>query len=226
MAKIKTPTVTTNTPDVETPAVIVDYGSLTVQISALQSGVLEAQGKVDEGNIECALTAREFREANPEAEREKIRLAVATSIAETRGLKVDDIQKAPDKSLNSPSATPLQKEKYALRKYAYELLSRLMSVAWPKDEDGEKRVAKLIESGERGFVKLVAAAAKKQKNPATTPTDEGKITEENFGTRLGLFLTKALLDLGDKTTAADIAAMCDVASGAWLKATETPDATK
>ena len=223
MAKIKQPTTTTTTttpaPSIEATAPIIDYGALAMLIAEKQTNVLEFQGRADSGNIDCALDAIEFRQANPEAERKDIVLAIAQGIAEPRGLKVDDIIKAPDKTLNAPTATPAQREKYTTRNSAYTLLSSLATIAWPKDADAEKRVKKLLDSGERGFVKLKAAASKKQKNPAAPTPTEDKITEDNFGTRLGLFLTKALMDL-TPTDADEIEAMTHVATEAWKVTTK------
>lgn len=208
----------------EQPEIVINYGELTQTIAERQTIVIESEQQSEAGNIECALDAREFRENNPEAERKFIVLAIATGVAEPRGLKPDDIMTAPDKTLNSPTATSAQKEKYARLKYANELQSRMAGVAWPKDPDAEKRVKRLIEQGERGFVKLVTAAAKKQKNPHTPPDPaNAKVTKDTFGTKLGLFLSKCTTDIED-TTPEEIAGMADVAIEAWLKASTPPPA--
>lgn len=186
MAKIKAPKPEATAVEAPTP----DYASLSAQLLEFQQVAVDAESSANGANIDCALSAREFIEENPGCERKDIKLAIASAVAEARGIKPADIASAPDKTLKTGG--PAKAEKFRIFNSAYTLVSTLLTVAWPTDETAQKKVAKLISDGERGFVKLKAAASKKQSNPNKGPSI---ITEETFGGKLIAFLEKARVEI-------------------------------
>lgn len=193
MAKVNQPKVTSPaTPEIEIPTV--DYSSLLAELMEQQTASAEYETKGVESNIECALIAYMFREKNPDAVRSEIKLCVDTAVASVRGFKADDIAKSPEKP--QPNASPASHERYSKLRSACDLSSKLLSVAWPKGEDEQKKVKKLIDSGERGFVKLTRAAAKRHKNPARDPNAK-RFTITNFAEKLELFIVSAATDLSE-----------------------------
>lgn len=194
MAKIKQPKekVETNTPDTEAPAP--DYSALIAQIETAQTISAESAAKADAANIDSAIFAYEFRIANPNAERKEILLCLATGVAAPRGLKPDDIMTAPDKTLKLGNAT--QQLKYKTLESAYNLTRRMLSVAWPSGEDEQKAVKKLIDGGERGFVKLTRAAAKRHKNPKDGGATK-RYTPENLPEKVKIFVMNVSTDIGE-----------------------------
>lgn len=197
MAKVTQPKAPTKIENPETEQPAPDYSTLISNLVEQQTVALQAEEQGREANIESALIAREFIASNTNAERKEIKLAIATSIAQVRGLKPDDIISAPDKSLKTGSAAA--QEKYVKCKSAYELVSVLIGIAWPSDEAAAKKVEKAIQGGERGFVKLKRLAAKPQKARETDPNAK-RITKENFPEKLNNFLIHASTDIGGFAT--------------------------
>lgn len=191
MPKVTTPKApATPTPEPEAPAI--DIAPLITSLSPLLSGVAEAEQKIDTATVDIAVECRAFRADNPTLERNSMKLAIQTAVAESYGLKLEDVQSKPDAL--SPNANAAATEKFKKRNSTYTLVSVLLSIAWPKDEKQDAKVAKLLSGGETRFVVLKKAAQKPQANAARDP-DAGKITAANLAEKHFAFLSKAQSDM-------------------------------
>lgn len=178
MPKVKTPTapVPATAP---AEAAAPDYSILVAQLKPILSEVKDLEDKSRSANLDLAIAIREFREENPTAERNECRLSIQTAVAEQYGLKISQVQDG-DKKGKGYSA--------------YTLVSAIMSVAWPKGDKEENKVAKALKEG-KGWVELRKAASKPQVKRSADP-DAKRITADNFATKLANFLTQAQVDIG------------------------------
>lgn len=190
MPKVKAPTPTT--PTTETPAVEqpkVDMSPLISQLTAGLAELQEAEGKRDEAQISLIVECRAFREENPTAERSDMRLAIQTAVAEQYSLKLAQVQSKPTKEER------IAKEIRSQRESAYVLVSTLLSMAWPKDEKQDTKVAKLLEGGETRFT-VIRDASRKPSQKSQRDPDANKITVANFTDKYAAFATQAFADIG------------------------------
>lgn len=190
MPKVKAPKI--ETPIVETPTTEVPKVDMSPLISQLTDGLAalqEVEGKRDECQLTLIVECRGFREENPTVERGDMRLAIQTAVAEQYGLKLAQVQNKPTKDER------IAKEIRSQRESAYVLVSTLLSMAWPKDEKQDTKVAKLLESGETRFTVLRDASRKPSTKVQRDP-DAGKITVANFADKYAEFATKAYADIG------------------------------
>lgn len=199
MAKINSPTPTKPNTDAQTVAApAVDMAPLLTALAPHIFALKEAEGARDEAILETVIEIRSFREANENVERDQIRTVIQTAIAESYGLKLEQVAKKPDETLKR-----MKPADYAVRNSCYTLTSQLLGVAWAKDEKADAKVAKALEKNERRFTVLVKLGQKPQNNPQRDP-DANKITRENFSAKLTLFVEKAKSDLGEKTTIEEV----------------------
>lgn len=191
MAKIKAPGAPAPT-EVEAPAAP-DMSVLLSTLDGLLGGILDADKQKEQSSLDIIIACREFREENPNLERNDLKLTIQQACANKYGIKLTAVQND-----NKPGAKGYS---------AYTLVSALLSAAWPKGESEEKRVAKAIKEG-KGYVEVRKAASKRQTNRAPDASGR-KITEENFPTKFATFLTQAQADTGKSME--DIIEMAEVA---------------
>lgn len=207
MAKIKAPAPKApESPEVE-GVQAPDLSGLIQTISGNITSLIEGENAAKSARLDIVVACREAREEHGEAlERDAVRLAIQTAVAEGYGLKLTDVQNKPDAI--AQNATKDAKERFAKRNSCYVLCSELLTMAWPKDEKVDKQVADAMAKGEERWTILKGMAQKKQARPAQDP-DKNKITRENYATHLNAFFTKALTDIG--TTLEDILDINEVA---------------
>lgn len=221
MPKIKAPStpaseVTVGAPATDTPAI--DISPLIASLTPLLGEAMEADARKDGAIIDIAIECRNFRSLNSTLERNSVKLAIQTAISESYALKLEDVQNKPDKA--SPNARPEALEKLRKRESAYVLASTLLSIAWPKNEEQDAKVSKLLKAGEKRFVVLKKAAAKQHLNPRERESTQ--ITEENFATKFFEFLSRAQSDMG--VPMKDILAMAEAHIPEMQKALAEPSA--
>lgn len=191
MAKIKNkPTLETPAPDQDVPAP--DLSALRADIIEKGKSYFDAEDTASSCVTDMVIRIREEREEQPTIERDSVRLVIQEAVAEIRGLKLEHVQSAPDKKLKLSKP-----EDYAKRNSSYVLVSTLLSIAWPKDEKQDAKVAKAIESGEDRFTVLKKLASKPNKTTQSLDPDRNKITDKNFAEKLKAFLTKYATDTGN-----------------------------
>lgn len=177
MAKIKNPAPVTETPAPEAPAP--DMSILISTLTPILGTVVEVGKKMHGLNKDLAISCIEFREKYSTASRNDIELSLETAVATAYGLKLSQVQN--DKKPGEKGYS------------AYTLVSAIMTVAWPKGETEQKRVAKAFAE-DKGWVELRKAASKKQSRPSKDP-NANKCTPENFVNRLHTFLVTCQTDM-------------------------------
>lgn len=189
MAKINTPAPKAQKTDAETIAApAVDMAPLLTALAPLTEKIKDSEKAKDEAILETIIEIRSFREANENVERDQIRSAIQTVIAESYGLKLEQVQKKPDETLKRSKPAD-----YAMRNSCYTLVSQLLAVAWAKDEKCDNKVGKALEKGESRFTVLVKTAQKPQGGAERDP-DASKVTKENFSAKFTAFLEKFKAD--------------------------------
>lgn len=201
MAKISAPKPAAPNTDAQVvTAPAVDMAPLMLAMAPFIAELKSAEGARDKAILDTVIEIRSFREANDGVERDQIRTAIQTAVAECYSLKLDQVSKKPDDTLKKSKPAD-----YAVRNSCYTLVSQLMGVAWSKDEKQDAKVAKALEKGESRFTVLVKLGQKPNANSAAGggATDK-KITKENFAVKFTAFLEKALSDIGAPCTIDEI----------------------
>lgn len=199
MAKISKPAPKAPATDAATIAAPqVDIAPLMASLAPAITKMKDGDTMKDEGILDAVIEIRGFREANEGVERDQIRTCVQQVVAETYGLKIDQVAKKPDDTLKKSKPAD-----YAVRNSCYTLVSQLLGVAWAKDEKRDAAVTKALEKGERRFTVLVKTAQKPSTRVEPDP-NANKITKENFATKFTAFCEKALADIGAPATIDEI----------------------
>lgn len=189
MAKINTPAPKAQKTDAETIAApAVDMAPLIQSLAGATEKIRNGDAMKDEGILDAVIEIRSFREANENVERDQIRSAVQTVIAEAYGLKLEQVAKKPDETLKEKKPAD-----YAQRNSCYTLVSQLLAVAWAKSDKNDEKVAKALEKGESRFTVLVKTASQKPGTAAKAEIDRS-ITKENFSAKFTTFLEKFKAD--------------------------------